>query len=679
MRNRKRFLRACVGIAVSAALMLPFGTGASADGVPGQSFSKVRPELRAHISGMVDQAIPTSSPSASSTRPTNFFPRSDECGVTRGGNVKVNQNCLNVTDPDLQGRGQAQNETAIAVDPNNPRHVVAGYNDYRRGDGTCGTSYSLDGGRSWNDSTAPNGFSRGNSGNIQNGVTGVNTFGTPREYWQAAGDPSVAWDTRGNAYFSCQVFNRGTPTSPNPDQSSGFLIFRSTQNNGASWDFPGRAVIVNDDTVGAGNVLEDKQYVAVDDSTSSPFRDRIYVTWTEFTETTAYIYEAFSNDYGETFSPKHVVSQTTTNAVCPAPVNTGAGCDNNQDSQPFTAPDGTLYVIWANFNAVPGFPDPAPDSDDPGAGANANDVAGGAIMPKPIDNHAQILLAKSTDGGNTFSASVKVGDFNDLPDCATYQGGQDARRSCVPEKVTQNSVFRAANYPSGAVNPRNPAQVVVSYGSYINKFSNETNGCVPQGFSDFALPLYTGVKTVGACNNKVVVSVSNNSGASFSGTAADVRLLPTATGLRQQQRTDQWFHWLAFSLRGRLTIANYDRAFGDDEMNGNSDFTVSNTSNLSNPFALDFDTQRVTSASMPVPTQFPDATAPNGSDFWGDYAGVAVAGESALPIWSDTRSSDVFTCPNTATAGAPPQLCGAIEANGLTANDQDIFTDNVGR
>ena len=132
-------------------------------------------------------------------------------------------------------------------------------------------------------------FSRGNVGNIQNGTVG-GTFGTPREYWQAAGDPSVAWDSRGNAYFSCQVFNRGAGTSPNPDASSGFLIFRSTQNDGASWDFPGRAVIINDDTAGAGNILEDKQYMTVDNSTSSQFRDRVYVTWTEFTETTAFIY-----------------------------------------------------------------------------------------------------------------------------------------------------------------------------------------------------------------------------------------------------------------------------------------------------------------------------------------------------------------------------------------------------
>jgi hypothetical protein len=675
MRRSKGLLRVGTALAVSVALLLPFNSGVSAQSTTAQSLSKLRPELRSHVSGLVDQAVSSTAAGGSATRPVNFFPRQDECGVNKGGNVKINQNCLNVTDSDLQGRGQAQNETAIAVDPNNSHHLVAGYNDYRRGDGTCGNSYSLDGGKSWNDATAPNGFSRGNAGNIQiNGVeANGQSFGTPREYWQAGGDPSVAWDTRGNAYYSCQVFNRGFPTSPNPDQSSGFLIFRSTQNDGGSWDFPGRAVIINDDAAGAGTVLEDKQYMGIDDSTNSPFRDRIYVTWTEFTETTAYIYEAFSSDYGQTFSLKHLVTPTATTSICPASLNPGAGCDNNQFSQPFTAPDGTLYVIWANYNTVAGSPAPDPGGDDPGADTGPN--AGGAATnaaPTGIDNHFQILLAKSTDGGNTFSAPVKVGDFNELPDCPTYQGGQDPGRSCVPEKGSQNSVFRAANYPSGAVNPSNPSQIVVSYGSYISRFSNEANGCVPQGLTGLGTPLYTGVKTVGACSNKIVVSVSNNSGTTFTGTTQNVRALPTATGMRSQQTTDQWFHWEAFTSRGRLIVSSYDRAFGDSEMTGASDITVASTSDTS---ALTFDTKRVTGSSMPVPTEFPSAA--GASLFWGDYAGVAAAGDNAVPIWSDTREQDIFVCPGTGVPGVPPTLCSAAEPNGLTANDEDIFTDSV--
>ena len=61
-------------------------------------------------------------------------------------NVLVNQNCLNISDPDLQGRGQAQNETSIAENPSNPRQIVGGFNDYRRGDGNCYGAFSGNGG-----------------------------------------------------------------------------------------------------------------------------------------------------------------------------------------------------------------------------------------------------------------------------------------------------------------------------------------------------------------------------------------------------------------------------------------------------------------------------------------------------------------------------------------------------
>src|SRR6185312_9080077 len=93
---------------------------------------------------------------------SNYSPSSKgECSSNLGGNVKVNQNCLNLTDGSLQGRGQANNEPSISQDPINPSHVVASDNNYIRGDGTCGAHFSLDGGKSWADSTVPNGFTTG--------------------------------------------------------------------------------------------------------------------------------------------------------------------------------------------------------------------------------------------------------------------------------------------------------------------------------------------------------------------------------------------------------------------------------------------------------------------------------------------------------------------------------------
>src|SRR4051794_2835840 len=128
---------------------------------------KLTPIQQRLVSGFASRALEQASSAAPSTRarsraaaaatPTN----ATGCPANRGANVRVNQNCLNLTDPDLQGRGQAENETAIAQDPNNPSHIVASANDYRRGDGNCFSSFSSDGGSSWTDSTPPMSFTRG--------------------------------------------------------------------------------------------------------------------------------------------------------------------------------------------------------------------------------------------------------------------------------------------------------------------------------------------------------------------------------------------------------------------------------------------------------------------------------------------------------------------------------------
>jgi hypothetical protein len=627
----KRYL-VVIGL-LAAGAVLALGGGLGAGPKAAQAFDPTKaPEIQERlISGFTDYELSVlngeGSGQGNGEQLKNFVSKGDNgCSSKIKTNVKVNQNCLNVSDPDLQGRGQAQNEPAIAQDPLNPKHVVASYNDYRRGDGTCGSSYSLDGGQTWVDSTVPNGFTRGRP-----------FGGVARQYWQAGGDTSVAWDTKGNAYMACQLFMRGEPTTNNPDESSAFYVFRSTGNNGASWNFPGRPVVEDFDMTGAS--LLDKEYLTVDNHVGSPFQDRVYVTWTTFAaDGTSYIFEAHSNDYGETFSAPVLVSgnnPTLCDQTYGIPTPNG-NCNENQYSQPFTGRDGALYVTWSNFNTA---------------------VAG-------TENNNRILLAKSTDGGQTFSAPVLVGNYYDLPDCLTYQGS-DPGRACVPEKgSSQNSVFRATNYAVGAVNPTNPNQVVVTYGSYINRHSKESNGCAPAGFSSATgINLYTGVKTAGACNNDIVVSVSNNGGAAFTGGATDVRSLPSVTQSAGQATSDQFWQWADFTGGGSLAVSYYDRQYGDDETTGSSDISVSSSSNMSS-----FVTNRATSSSMPLPTEFTDG---NGNSlFYGDYAGLTAPAGTALPIWSDTRNPDVFLCPR---SGAP-SLCQGTEPDGLIANDEDVYT-----
>jgi hypothetical protein len=90
----------------------------------------------------------------------------------------------------------------------------------------------------------------------------------------------------------------------NPDTSSAVYVFRSTGDGGASWNFTGHPAVDSfARNQATGLPRNDKPYMTADNSASSPFRDRIYVTWTFFnTDGTGYIMEVHSNDYGQTFS-----------------------------------------------------------------------------------------------------------------------------------------------------------------------------------------------------------------------------------------------------------------------------------------------------------------------------------------------------------------------------------------
>lgn len=597
----------------------------------------------------------------------NYYPSgsANTCSDSLGSNVKVDQGCLNlaaITDRyghNLEGRSQAHNETAIAVNPANHNQLVAASNDYKLGDGLDGgTSYSSDGGRTWQNSEVPLQFSPGGDflAGPRNQCSSTPEPGPPlRMYWQGGGDPSIAWDTKGNVYFAGLHFHRGSGVTENPDYSSGVYVQRSTGNGGASWNFPGAAAATCSQPAGSvSGALVDKPYMTIDDTPGSPLTDRIYVTWTFFAATgTAYIYEAYSADYGRSFSDPVLVSQTST--LCPQNYSfigvtpeSGNNCDENQFSQPFVGPDHALYVVFANYNTL-------------------------AATSASGENSSQMLLEKSSDGGQSFGPPVRVGTFNDLPDCAAYQGGQDAGRSCVPEQGSQQeSVFRAANYPSGGVDPTDPSRVAITYGSYINRNSNPSTGCAPAGttgVAGFFTPLYSGVKT-SACANKILLSVSTDGGGSFTGNGSDPSTVTTIPQAPAQAHADQWFQWAGFNASGTLAVSYYDRSYGSDITNGDMDVTLSATSGSRWDV---FTQQRVTTSSMPLPTQFPNKL--GNSTFFGDYTGLAVADE-AYPLWADTREPDLVEC----GGGGPPAVCTFIQpgSGDDPANNQDIFTDRVG-
>ena len=198
--------------------------------------------------------------------------------------------------------------------------------------------------------------------------------------------------------------------------------------------------------------------MTVDNHVGSPFQDRIYVTWTTFAaDGTAYIYEAYSSDYGEHFSAR---SSSARPAALRQHLRTADAAGELQREPVLAAvhraPDGTLYVVvgqlqqrrhWLRTTATRCCWRSRPTAAPPSA-----------------------LRSRSAT-------------TTTCPTARPTRAGADPGRACVPRRATTNSIFRAANYPSGAVNPTNPSQVVVTFGSYINRYSKESNGCVPTGFA----------------------------------------------------------------------------------------------------------------------------------------------------------------------------------------------------
>jgi hypothetical protein len=295
--------------------------------------------------------------------------------------------------------GAPQNETAIAVDPNNPNRVVAGANDYvtrtwscaingtpcsALGDGYSGTYYSNDGGATWCCASS-------DPAHLGTLIPGVERLtGGP---YDAGGDPALAFDSQGNVYYAGLGFNR--TSAPNT-----VTVNKGTFDGSGKLTW-GPPTFINPTTSPA--TLNDKEWIAADWHVGSPYQDRIYVRWTRFlfnpsngSYTQSPIFFAYSTDGGHTFSQ---------------PQNISGNVLYDQGSRPIVGYDGTVYVIFEGANRL-----------------------------ATLDS---TYIVKSTDGGATFGKPVKVAALQDVIPLA-------------------NTAFRVNSFPAGAAAPNGDLYVAWS-------------------------------------------------------------------------------------------------------------------------------------------------------------------------------------------------------------------------
>lgn len=286
--------------------------------------------------------------------------------------------------------GAPQNETAIAVDPNNPNRVVAAANDYvtrtwacdvdgtpcsALGDGYSGTYFSNDGGQTW----CCNSSDPGNLGTLIPGVTRL-----AGGQYDAGGDPALAFDSQGNVYYAGLGFNR--TSAPNT-----VAVNKGTFDGSGNLTW-GPPTFINQTTT--PTILNDKEWIAVDWHASSQFKDRVYVSWTR------YLFSASKGNYVQ--SPIFFAYSTDGGTTFSTPKNISGNVLYDQGSRPIVGYDGTVYVIFE-----------------------------GATRLSTLDS---TYIVKSTDGGVTFSKPIKVADLQDVIPLA-------------------NAAFRNDSFPAGDAAP----------------------------------------------------------------------------------------------------------------------------------------------------------------------------------------------------------------------------------
>jgi hypothetical protein len=191
----------------------------------------------------------------------------------------------------------ARSESAILVNPNNPLQVVAAskkFIDIHTYDFTLATSYSTDGGQTWNDS----------SDFVLPGGTTLMT------------DPTLAWDDSGNVFMIGLV-----GSNPPTFNTLGMVSYKSTD-GGKTWSNPNLFHTSGGD---------DKQWAAGDANPASPFHGRIYAAWDDGTN----MRFARSLDHGTTWIGVGTSSVAATSLT-----------DDSFSPEINVADNGDIYIVW---------------------------------------------------------------------------------------------------------------------------------------------------------------------------------------------------------------------------------------------------------------------------------------------------------------------------------------------
>jgi hypothetical protein len=485
------------------------------------------------------------------------------------------------------------NEIAVAVDPTDPNHILAGSNDYfyrfnnstgaRQAIVPTGFFTSFDGGATWIDGQVP--MHTGNGG----------------------GDPSPAFDRKHDVALMAQLENVGGLGGPFVSQ--GDVSVSRSSDGGRTWSEPVTVFKGQGAGIGPANRARffDKEWLTVDNNPSSPFYGRAYVTTSRFLNdlhgsyAESPIWLSWSDDGGLTWSTPREISGSHPSCTFQTAGDTGTDCDEDQFSVPEVAPDGTLYVHFLN---------------------GQNEAAW--EVPEELDD--QILVVRSTNGGRTFGAPTQAAQLED--------GFSDMPWSVIGSTTVWGHQIRWASAGNITVNPANPRDVTVVWSDRGTANPNATPGCFDDAPGD--PPAYDPCNAGPSSNTNIYTSRSTDGGDTWSGRQ-----------LYDADNGHQWFPWADQRSDGTLVVAWDDDdqpAGGASPVNDTFHHVLSVGGVRQGPIgpAENIDVslthwagQYVPEPAWPAvcgPVGYPEGPGKDCNEFHGDYTGLAVDSSNRVHV-----------------------------------------------
>ena len=434
----------------------------------------------------------------------------------------------------------AANEESLGMSPDG-QTLLGMWNDWHFNDG-CGISYSTNGGATW----APESFAPGFTFFTNDpDVPGTGPFAV-------AGDPVVVYNPRSGLFdVICQSFG-GVKGNQIQLLATTFDVSKANADDPANsygfgaWRLPAVAITTgtaNGSQKGSNGKFPDHEAGTIDTGSGPGHHyGRLYVAWAEFN--------------GSGRSPIDLAYSDNDGASWTGPIRVSdAGHQFDQDATPRVGPDGTVYVSYIN---------------------SPNEAS---------TKHNAVLIAKSTDGGITWSRSAVAAPIPDpatsLPN-ALYRGGTD-----VTSTVDQST------------------------GDVIVVYNDRSSG---------ALNVWTTHTTQ----------------------PGELSTFTPAERVKASAQT-QFFPWLQSAPDGRVDLVYYDRSCDPNDvlncvtLSSSSDSGATWTSKAVTTTGFDGDTFGACLAF----TDPPDCT----NFFLGDYIAVASTDAKAQVMWTGNGSNtlDAFT------------------------------------